>query len=139
LRQSTIKRETWSQSAVRLENKDAGFVRVGMPAEVKIEAFPFTRYGVIHAVATSISRDAVTESPAKQDDPSSPQPSDAEDNLHHLVHLRLDLTAINVDGSWVKLTPGMMITAEIKTGQRRVVDYVLSPLAKETSEAGHER
>jgi len=122
----------------RLENKDVGFVSVGMPAEVKIEAFPFTRYGVVHAKVTSISRDAVAET-ARQPDGPSHQSAPSEDDLHYLVHLRLDRNAIDVDGHWVALTPGMMITAEIKSGQRRVMDYVLSPLAKATSEAGHER
>ena len=123
----------------RLENKDVGFVRVGMPAEVKIEAFPFTRYGVIHASVTDISRDAVAEAPAKQPDASSMQPSDTADDLHYLVHMRLDRDTINIDGKQIGLTPGMMITAEIKTGKRRVLDYILSPLAKSTSEAAHER
>jgi hypothetical protein len=37
------------------------------------------------------------------------------------------------------LSPGMAASVEISTGQRRVIDFVLSPIAKATSEAGRER
>ena len=46
---------------VVLENKDVGFVRVGQAAEIKLETFPFTRYGTVAAEVKSISADAVND------------------------------------------------------------------------------
>jgi hemolysin D len=126
----------------KLANKDVGFVRVGMPAEIKVETFPFTRYGVIHATVVNVSSDAISDpqSPQRpQGEPSGQaQPSGAGD-LQYLVRLLLARDTMNIDGRTVRLTPGMMVTAEIKTGRRRVIEFLLSPLAKATSEAGHER
>jgi hemolysin D len=125
----------------RLANKDIGFVRAGMPAEIKVQTFPFTRYGLIKAVVTSVSRDAVTDPRAADTGAASPggQGAASGEDLHYLMRLRLDQDTMNIDGRPVRLTPGMAVTAEIRTGRRRVVDYVLSPLARATREAGRER
>jgi hemolysin D len=123
----------------RLSNQDIGFVRTGMAAEVKVQTFPFTRYGLIHATVISISRDAVTESKAAPD-PQAPDPAGPPaGDLRYLMRLRLDHDTMTIDGKPTKLTAGMMVTAEVKTGRRRVIDFVLSPLAKATEEAGRER
>jgi hemolysin D len=55
------------------------------------------------------------------------------------VTVSLDETVMKIDGSVVPLTPGMTVTVEIKTDSRRVIDYLLSPLAKIASEAARER
>ena len=124
----------------RLANKDIGFVRAGMPAEIKVQTFPFTRYGLIKAVVTSVSRDAVTDSKV-QEAPATPGApgGGAGEDLHYLMRLRLARDTMDIDGRTVPLTPGMAVTAEIRTGRRRVIDYVLSPLARATREAGRER
>jgi membrane fusion protein, hemolysin D len=44
-----------------------------------------------------------------------------------------------IDGQTVRLTSGMAVKAQVKTGRRRVIEYVLSPLAKAAREAGRER
>lgn len=123
----------------KLSNLDIGFVRAGMPAEVKVETFPFTRYGVIHATVTNVSSDAIVEQPAPQPATGQAAAPSQPDDLHYLVRLRLDRDSMDVDGRPVSLTPGMMVQAEIKTGKRRVIEFVLSPLAKATREAGTER
>jgi hemolysin D len=46
---------------------------------------------------------------------------------------------INVDGKAIRLAPGMNVTAEIKTGKRRVIDYLLSPVQRAGSESLRER
>jgi hemolysin D len=51
----------------------------------------------------------------------------------------LEETAMKVDNATIPLTPGMTATVEIKTDSRRVIDYLLSPLAKVASEAAKER
>jgi hemolysin D len=123
----------------RLSNKDIGFVRTGMKAAIKVQTFPFTRYGLIDATVTSVSRDALTEPKAQDAAAGGQAAASTGDDLHYLLRLTLSRDSMDVDGRQVPLTPGMMVTAEIKTGRRRVIDYVLSPLAKATDEAGHER
>jgi hemolysin D len=112
----------------KLPNKDIGFVRAGMPVAVKVETFPFTRYGVIRGVVTNVSEDAVSE-----------KRPDGSEELTYLMRVRLDRDTMSLDGQTVRLGPGMAVTAEVKTGRRRVIQFVLSPLAKATGEAGRER
>lgn len=123
----------------RLANKDIGFVRAGMAAEIKVQTFPFTRYGLIHATVVSISRDAVAEAKAQDQAGQGAAQAGGGDDLHYLMRLKLDRDTMTIDGHAVKLIPGMAVTAEIKTGTRRVIDFVLSPLARATREAGRER
>ena len=112
----------------KLPNKDVGFVRAGMPVTVKIETFPFTRYGVIKGQLTSVSEDAVSD-----------KRPDGSEELTYLVRVALARDTMNIDGRTVRLEPGMAVTAEVKTGHRRVIQYALSPLAKAVREAGRER
>ncbi len=112
----------------KLLNKDVGFVRAGMPVAVKVETFPFTRYGVIRGQVTNVSDDAVSD-----------KRPDGSEELTYLVRVRLDRDTMQVDGRTVRLEPGMAVTAEVKTGHRRVIQFVLSPLAKAVHDAGRER
>jgi len=122
----------------KLANKDIGFVRPGMSAELKVQTFPFTRYGLIPATVVSVSQDALTE--PKPQDAATAQPAQlGEGEAHYLLRLHISRDTMEVDGRRISLTPGMIVTAEIKTGRRRVIDFVLSPLAKATGEAGRER
>ena len=105
-------------------NRDAGFVRQGQPVEVKLEAYPFTRYGVVPAVLETISRDAI---------------EDKEKGLVYKARARLLQDYILVDGEMFKLGAGLSATAEIKTGERRIISFLLSPLARRVKEAGRER
>ncbi len=128
----------------RLANQDVGFVRAGMAAEIKVQTFPFTRYGLIHATVLSVSHDAITEDQQPRQQQTSAgagqgQDDDASGELQYLMRLKLDRDTMNIDGRTVTLTPGMAVTAEIKTGRRRVIDFVLSPIAKASREAGRER
>jgi hemolysin D len=120
-----------------LANQDIGFVRPGMAAEIKVETFPFTRYGLLHATVESVSRDALTES--KPADTDTTQSSAGTSGPRYMLLLRLERNAMVIDGKIVSLEPGMMVTAEVMTGRRRIIDFVLSPLAKAAAEAGRER
>ena len=112
----------------KLSNRDAGFVRAGMPVVIKVETFPFTRYGVMKGEVLDVSDDAVSD-----------KRPDGSEELTYMVHMRLDRDTLQVDGHTMRLTSGMAVTAEVKTGRRRVIEYVLSPLAKAMREAGRER
>ena len=116
-------------------NQDVGFVEVGQQAEIKIDAFPFTRYGLIHGRVERIAHDAVDEPQSEQQrrqgtQAASDEPANVE-RAHQLVYkarIALEEKGLVIDGKPLELAPGMAVTAEIKTGKRRVLDYLLSPL-----------
>jgi hemolysin D len=131
-----------------LPNSDVGFVSIGQEAVIKVEAFPFTRYGIVHGHVTSIARDAVPEADAQQmeSEPAKELQSiiplgnvQRVQNLVFPVTVRLDSDVIKVDGTLQPLSPGMAATVEIKTGKRRILEYLFSPIAEISSEAMHER
>jgi hemolysin D len=107
-----------------IENTDIGFVRAGQPAEVKIAAFPFTRYGTIPAQLLTVSHDAVPLEKA---------------GLVYTARVGLERSVMSVDGTLIPLTPGMAVTVEIKTGTRRLIEYFLSPLLQAQQESVRER
>ncbi len=126
-------------------NRDVGFVHLGQEAEVKVETFSFTRYGLIHGMVIGLSRDAVTEDqrrpdrPDERDKPSGTKDSDNTGSPSYVARVQLDRTNLMVEGEEQPLGPGMAVTAEIKTGSRRIIDYLLSPLRKYAQDAGRER
>jgi hemolysin D len=109
---------------VVVDNKDIGFVNVGDRAQIKLETFPFTRYGTIEARVKSVAADAV---------------NDEKKGAIFPAMLGLGQSSIKVDGKRVNLSPGMNVTAEIKTGKRRVIDYLLSPVQRTLGESLGER
>ncbi len=109
---------------VRILNKDIGFVHTGQQAVIKIEAFPYTRYGYLTGSVQSISYDAI---------------EDEQLGLVYAATITLDSDTLTIEGQKVKLGAGMNITAEIKTGKRRVIDYLLSPLQKTIDESMKQR
>ena len=117
---------------VELENKDVGFVREGQHAAIKLETFPFTRYGTIDATVTTMSADAVV-------DDKRPKNEAGQTPTYFPARLTLARGDIDIDGRMIHLSPGMNVTAEIKTGQRSVIDYLISPLKKSFSESIRER
>lgn len=120
-----------------LLNKDRGFVQEGQDVRIKLEAFPFTRYGTLRGKVLSVSNNAVPASaPQGQDDQAA---REAAGPLVFPVRIALDDTAIRVDGRDVALTPGMSVSAEIKTGDRRIIEFLLDPLLELKDEAFHER
>jgi hemolysin D len=139
--------ETTLEIETYLPNKDIGFVKVGQKALIKIESFPFTRYGTVDAIVTRVARDAIPEPDAAQteSEPSRlrrnnmPAGADRVQNLVFPVTLKPLKTSIDVDGTTIPLGAGMAITAEIRTGSRRILDYLFSPLIQIGSEAMRER
>ncbi len=125
---------------VYLQNKDVGFVRVGQPAKVKVAAFDYTRYGTIAGHVVSVSQDAIEGNTNPQDNGGRAKADSPEDmGSRYLVRVALQRATMKVDGRLVPLLPGMAVTAEIKTGRRRVIDYFLSPLLREGTGSLHER
>ncbi len=133
----------------QVQNKDIGFILPDQEAVVKIDAFPFTRYGSIEGRVVRVSRDAVDDreagggsdavSVARGQGLNPVTGTQKTQNLIFPVTVALSQTVIKADGKDVALTPGMTATVEIRTGRRRVIDYLLSPVRETTSTAGHER
>lgn len=110
---------------VQVANLDIGFVNPGQAAEIKLETFPYTRYGTVPARVTVLSGDAVTD--------------EKTGVSTYSATLVLDRRHMQIDGKAVAISPGMNVTAEIKTGQRRIVEFLLSPIVKAGKESLRER
>ncbi|KQZ73885.1 secretion protein HylD [Sphingopyxis sp. Root214] len=109
---------------VAIANKDVGFVGAGQPVALKIEAFPFTRYGTVPSRLEHISSDAV---------------QDEKRGLIYTARVTLDRATIRRDGTTIPLTPGMAVTADVRTGRRSLASYLLSPIDKMRTTAARER
>jgi membrane fusion protein, hemolysin D len=127
-------------------NRDIGFVRVGQRAEIKVDTFNFTRYGLLQGEVLTVSQDAIARDRAgdKSGDKSSAgAESDSSEpkgqELVYAARVSLDSTQMEVEDRMVNLTPGMAVTVEIKTGSRRVLEYLLSPLMRYKQAALRER
>ncbi len=105
-------------------NKDIGFLHEGQHVEIKVESFPYTRYGLIDGKLRHLSRDSVEQEGVGRVYP---------------MRITLDTTRILVDDHWEQLQPGMAVTAEIKIGKRRVLEYFLAPFLRYQDESLKER
>ena len=114
---------------------------------VKVEAFPFTRYGAIEAHVTRIAKDAIPEpdasaiegDPARVSNAAGFAGGERTQNLVFAVVLTPERTTMTIDGADRPLTSGMAVTVELKTGRRRMLEYLFSPLAETASRAMRER
>lgn len=59
--------------------------------------------------------------------------------LRYLANVRVDRDWMQVGSQQVSLSPGMSVTVDIKTGQRRLIEYFLSPLLRLKQESARER
>lgn len=129
-----------------VENRDAGFVRVGQPVEIKVDAFPYTHYGLLKGHVVQIAKDAAPDPEVLQSSRSGTEPlSDNPDYIRRsgglifVARIAIDDPRLLVDGVKTRVESGMAVTTEIKTGRRSVIDYILSPVIEHTHDAMHER
>jgi hemolysin D len=134
------------EAEAMVSNRDIGFVVPGQPAEIKIDTFNFTKYGLLHGEVVTVSQDAITrDKPADKNDQQKSRAalSDTSEpegqELVYSARVSLDRTEMQIEDKIVRLAPGMAVTVEIKTGQRRVIEYLLSPLLRYRHEAIRER
>jgi hemolysin D len=109
---------------VHVSNKDIGFVNPGQSAIVKIETFPYTRFGYLNGTVLKVSNDAT---------------SDKKLGPVFLARIRIPGNRFKVENKWLNLSPGMEVTAEIKTGRQKVWQYFLGPLIDTGRESLRER
>lgn len=129
-----------------IDNKDAGFVGKGEEVEIKVDAFPYTHYGLLKGRVERVARDSEPDPESVQQTRGGTQPlGDTPANLRrasalvYVARVAIDDPTLLVDGVKTPIEPGMSVTAEIKTGRRPVIDYILSPIAQHTHDALRER
>jgi hemolysin D len=95
-----------------VSNQDIGFVHVGQDSEIKIDAFPFTKYGLLHGTLLSISQDAISRdrpndnSRGKIQGAANGSSEPAGRELDHAARVSMDRTQMRVDHNLVNLSPG---------------------------------
>jgi hemolysin D len=140
-----VPRDSELEIEATVSNRDIGFVSAKQDAEIKVDAFNFTRYGLLHGQVQSVSRDAIARD--KHEEPSraassGAQSTPSEPNGQELVYaarIALDRPQMEIEGKPVQLRSGMTVTVEIKTGSRRIISYLLSPLVRYRQEVLRER
>jgi hemolysin D len=128
-----------------VSNRDIGFVYAGQEAEIKIDTFNFTRYGLLHGKVVNLSQDAITrDKPLEKTEEktlgaetTSSEPKGQE--MNYAARVSLERTQMRIEDKLVNLSPGMAVTVEIKTGSRRIISYLLSPVLKYRQETLRER
>jgi len=126
-----------------VSNRDIGFIEVGQPATVKIDAFNYMRYGSIEGRVVSLSADSVVPQDANNAagaaGAATSGPQAAPQMLSYTAKIELTREHLMVNGKDVRLVPGMSVTADLLTGERRVLEYVLQPVLRYASEGMRER
>jgi hemolysin D len=129
-----------------ISNRYIGFVSAGQAAEIKIDTFNFTRYGLLQGKVVTVSRDAIVREKAsakaggpKADGALSDSSEPDGQELLYSAKVALDETRMQVDDKVVTIAPGMAVTVEIKTGSRRIIEYLMSPLLRYRQESMRER
>lgn len=107
-----------------ISNKDIGFIHAGQEVSIKIEAFPYTQYGYITGKVKSVSFDAIEQEKI---------------GLMFSTIIEIDKDYLLIENRKIHLSAGMNINAEIKTGKRRIISYLLSPLQSGIEESFKER
>lgn len=105
-------------------NKDIGFVEKGQQATIKIDSFPYTKYGTIDGEILFVSKDAIETEKL---------------GLVYQARLSMSKDTITADGKDVRLSAGMTTTVEVKTGKRRMIEYIMAPFIRYSSESMRER
>ena len=141
-----VPQESQLEIEAMVSNRDIGFVHPGQNAEIKVDTFTFTRYGLLHGKVLSVSQDAISrdksqdkpnEKGAPGADNASSEPKGQE--LSYAARVSLDRTQMQIDDNLVNLGLGMAVTVEIKTGERSVLSYLLSPIMRYKHDTLRER
>jgi len=106
-----------------IPSRDVSYVKVGNAVSVKLEAYPYQRYGTLTGRLYVISAASV---PLKADDPKS--------ELVYRAQVLLIETVRDLTKRGIHLRPGLIATAEIKTGSRSIASYILNPILRTADE-----
>jgi hemolysin D len=128
-----------------VSNRDIGFVHAGQEAEIKVDTFNFTRYGLLHGKVLNVSSDAITrqkpqDKPTDKNLGSESETSEPKgQEMVYAARVSLDQNQMQIEEKMVNLSPGMAVTVEIKTGSRKIIGYLLSPVLRYKQESLRER
>lgn len=129
------------RAEVRVHNDDVGFVREGDRVRLKVQAYPFQKYGMVEGEIEHLSPDSRAdaapggEAGAAASGGQAPHPPDAA----YVALVRLKSQTLQARGEPLRLVPGMQVVAEIHQGHRTPLEYLLSPVRKVLHEGGRER
>jgi len=98
---------------VKVSPKDIAFIYPGQKALVKFTAYDFAIYGGLKGEVVGISPDTVT---------------DRKDRTFYIVRIKTDNNYLVSNGKKLKIIPGMVVNADIVTGKRTILDYLLKPI-----------
>ncbi|MEW5819918.1 MAG: HlyD family type I secretion periplasmic adaptor subunit [Cyanobacteriota bacterium] len=112
---SVVPKNTPIVIKVNVLNKDIGFIEEGMDVQIKIDTFSFQKYGLLKGVVTQVSKDSI------EDEKLGP--------VYEVYINPIDHTLL-VEGKEVSISTGMSLTAEIKVGKRRIIEFFIYPLIK---------
>ena len=104
---------------VFVPNKDIGFVKIGQKGKVRVDAFPFTRYGELNGTVTSVAADALS-------------PDETSNIYRFPIKLELDKPYLLSDDAIIPLKPGMSITTNLKLRDKRVISLISDLLVDQT-------
>lgn len=102
-----------------VQNKDIGFIRVGQPVVIKVDTYSFQRYGYLKGTVKSISPDAI---------------NDEKQGPVYKMKVSINSDKTSKDNV-IEVSPGMSVTAEITTGNRRIIEFFLDPLMTHTDDS----
>jgi HlyD family secretion protein len=119
------------EAEVQIGADDIGVVRLGDPARLKFDAFPFQRHGTVQAELAILSEDAFL----REAGDAASKPAEKGSEAFYRGRLNLGQNELRQLGSNPRLLPGMTLTAEIVIGQRSVISYLLYPVMKGLDEA----
>ena len=129
-----------------IQNSDVGLVSVGQDATIKVDSFNYATYGSVDGVVEQVGSDALAtngkntlQSASLDGDYRESTLAQRTSTLKYPVTIRAKSSTIMIDGQLMALTPGMSVSIEIETENRRLIEYVTSPILEMLSTAAHER
>ena len=115
----TIVPQQGLKAEIFVSNKDIGFVKTGLMAKVRVDAFPFTRYGELEGKVYQIGADSLP-------------PSEIANYYRFPVKLSLNRSFLKSQGVVIPLRSGMAITANLKLREKRVISLISDLLVDQT-------
>ena len=113
------------EAEVRIDSADIGYIKLGDPVRIKVDAFPFQKHGMLDGTVRTISQDAFRREAGDR------LASDA----YYMSRITLASPELRNMGDSGRLLPGMTLSAEVVVGQRSLMSYLAWPLTKGLSEA----
>lgn len=118
---------------VAVRNEDVGFIAPGQTVKVKLQAFPFQKYGMVEGTVEVVSPDSFANDPQRA-------VANGQNPQSYRATVRLASQELHSPtGEMLRLAPGMAVQAEIHQGRRSVLEYLISPVQKVAQEAARER